>query len=326
MSKIIIDTNVFYLFMGSENPKVNMIKLEEILNNHEILVTVQVLHEILSRFYVNEDKIDRVNKILLKYSIMLITEKGNKIKATPIQLKKETIKTKFNIIIEARSKSEAEYGILIYYQVLSYFIYKTLNNDEKKKCFIDNHESASADYIKDEGKKFVKYCNYLKNKLIEGYENNKAKQIFKNEFNSLIYKGIYKYIERVIADTDYKNKLLKALEKSKDNVSEFIVDYKTVNKNTYFTYDRDYIIGFFKQTKQEIDKNLYRYLSKRLAKIINDGGKMDKNDIYDMLIISALEDKEVAIITFDEKMQNFLINESDSSNAYLMEVINNDIS
>ena len=171
-------------------------------------------------------------------------------------------------------------------------------------------------------------------------EDENEKKCVKNTFNNILYNQcrvftlflecfIKNYENREFSDNELYEEFI-GIYKSSENCT--LIGQKPNHVNGSIStiinqFEKMTDIEFIKRYKQDIidnwensnrfTKHQAKYIALLFGKWIKDSSKYEKNDMLDMLILGALDIKDLVILTFDGKMQNYVFANSPISEKYI---------
>lgn len=171
-------------------------------------------------------------------------------------------------------------------------------------------------------------------------KNEDEKKCVKNAFNNILYNQcevftlfmeffIKNYGNMKLSENELYEEFIK-IKKNSQNFS--LIDQNPDHINASISmminqFEKLTDIKFIKRHKQDIvdtwgtsnwfTKHQAKYIALLFEKWIKDSSKYEKNDMLDMLILAALDIKDLAILTFDSKMQNYIFPNSPISETYI---------
>lgn len=248
--------------------------------------------------------------------------------------------------------TEAGFATVILMLQLKVYVNFYLEREEKVNELFRNLSENKRDKIKSDivgillSDNFKESLESLESKfkkvLRKAYaiENENEKKCVKNAFNNILYNQCRVFT--LFLEFFFKN--YENMEFSDNQLSEEFIeicknseDYTIIGQNPNHVnagistiinqFEKLTDTEFIKRHKQDIleqwgngnqfTKYQGEYIALLFEKWIKDSSKYEKNDMLDMLILGALDIEDLAILSFDGKMQNYIFVNSPISEKYI---------
>lgn len=366
---IVFDANAFYAYYGREKLGLDPITMidedkfiKEMNDIEKKYIATSSFIEILVRFKDEEKKLYRILKFIKQKNIGLFNNVMNEtnyfsqknFKHLLDNLNPSYLQKVAYLKIESKVYLESNYTI-----VFILFILCSILLSEKNKIEVTNYllNNQKFDDLETENKKdkireilvtdflerfFVSNIKKLTDEISEiikdGYENGKVASKYKNKVMEIleVYLLIFKnYIDGLnsIENNDFDfisaiDKNYQLLLNNKKN-NHIIRMYSNMLKNEKFDF-LSFENEINKIVKKTLSSSQTNYITNKLLKSwLENGAKIEKNDIYDTLLLSILDKslisskgKNLFLITFDKKIIEFIKNINISNwefiNKYLL--------
>jgi hypothetical protein len=332
MKKIAIDSNVIYMLSDiSTNPKIDRTELTSIIENNDIYVSSIVLHEIFLHHKNSNDVMAKILNTCKKseYDIKVFNTGDQSFKDTPvlfdIDYSSAKINKDFDLMLEDRINAEATHSVLIYSQIYFYFLLSVLSTRKNPKVYRGLSALIEV-FLKTEEELAPEWINYFVVNLKDAYKTGNTDKAYKVAMNDLLFNNCKRFIDFVIRieegilkdnpnidiSKEYEAKLMrrerfyKLCKKHPNNICKVISEYSRNSEVNFQDFKSGTLLKFPKVTDLEINDIWYEYLLEKVEKACVRGGKIQKNDINDTLILSILDYKDFNLITFDENMMSYI--------------------
>ena len=353
--RIVLDTNAFYAYYGEEKiglQKNNKIKTGfiKILNTeNEVCISGATVCECLVRFRnENVEKILEVLSFIANNNLKIIVcdyfpsmTSFNIVKL--LEYTEDELRNSLNDYMELKVRIEAAFamhfmGLLLVQYSLSYFdgagFFKSQSEiPEDIKLRNSIILLSFTHYIKDITKPIqIKLVSMLRKGYNISFE--KVESILRDEFNALLFENMLRWTNflEVVTTTRpseinsisiekifIKSKKVKKINEKSDHINKLIsnLDRNLGHKSSiYLKSIYEFLLG-----NKNIQQTQVDYMIRLLSKLGGENPKkFEKNDILDMLILTVLNDKDNILITFDEDVQDYLVEIKHKSIQYIEKV------
>jgi PIN domain nuclease of toxin-antitoxin system len=325
--KVVIDTNIWYHLSGvSINSNVSQIAENNLLTNYEIYLTSASIMEMISKFRNDKENLKKNLKYLNDRNIKIIQllhfEIDKKIidKFACLEISEFDSKTIIGTKIKGESNFLRGYVYMIAsacFHLLEEKLYDTIL--DKKSIKVRHIQLTIAIF---EGN-FESIFENFHELLNQAYIDNNTEQIIKKEFNDLIYLILRIWIINFYILTDehynqedmldkiYKNKSInetsldnlqsnstwRKIKRNKDHIFTTFKGNTNLNKINVFNSEITKGLGF----DNHVCDIVIKYITFKIKKILIDGAKFQKNDLIDMMLLSAICENVDDIFTLDQK-------------------------
>jgi len=323
--KVIIDTNIWYTFAKvSINSKVNESNESQILKKYELFVTTASIIEMISKYQDDFCSIKKNLEFIISNNIQIIQLPYFEIEQQTLNglFDFNNFKIDVNKIIEKKIKGESNFIRGYVYMIASACFH--LLEDKVYKDIADKNE-IKRKHIKLTSDLFNGNFDYIfdifHKKLNQAYKDDNAEQVIKKEFNDLIYLHIRIWLINFYILTDertnksellskiYNNNIIneaslknlnkdntwKKIEKNKDNI--FNTFKKLPDNNKLSVFNNEIISGL--SFDNHVSDIVIKFIIFKIKKIILDGAKFQKNDIIDMILLTAISTGNNYLLTLD---------------------------
>jgi len=315
--KIVIDTNIWYDFVGSKpNSKISRALKNQIEKDYEIYITTASIIEMLVKYKDDLCTIKKQLKPLIKGDIKIINTGFLPIVSSDIQYlyAEENPFNKINEIFELKKKTEAEFtrlylltSMIFFFHIISErFGYKFEDKLKQQKFVFYTKGLLEGNHDH--------YFNFFHKLLNDNYDSS-VSQTIKNSFMEMICNNleawIYTYysiqmskpLKKIYTNKDVllsSDKILRKIEKYKDNPFKIISDLNGSNKVNFNKCILE--LKNLSTDIKEISPQVQDYIIYKHKKYFEEKAKFEKNDITDMIILYSLSLDSIKFITLDRNL------------------------
>lgn len=344
--KIVLDTNVFYVYMGISQDthfkQDRFVKLVSDTNNLVVISTVTI-YEFFLKYQNNIHKIHEGISFVAKnidqiYKLDNIFPLEEEIQSM-LKMSDDQIRDMVGIYRERKIEIESRFsvlflGFLLFQYTLSYLLEKQTDGDETLRIL-----DLAKKYLPLTLKKVFE--NYTK-ALSDAYLIDKQKKVATDNFNSMLINELLSWIlflefistnpRSDLSDEELfcefsrlidSNSHTKNFYRHEDNINEWIAKYDQVNKqiaSNALLSDWRLAFEHRKMSKTMIDYMEWKLSNLGQQKLGQRTPKFRKNDVLDMLILPVLDDEDTILITFDTDLRKFLLSINNKSENYITSV------
>lgn len=326
MSKIVIDTNILYSWVGiSTNEKFTQNDIDIFSEKNELYITTASIIELLVKFRYDIEKIKLclkpiIDERLLIIGIGFLPIQSEKIKRIYFSEKLSETSTKIDSLLQLKIGKEAEMLRFLLFCILG-GMFNVIREDRGYKFSgqgQDNLFIHASNILLLSNSDFV-YETFFES-LKKGYQTNTEQQSVREVFSTLITSILnlwimnYYFVKHSLLLDDFKNLDPARLESCKidltsDNFHYVFKEYienpfAILSKKNFIPLTDKYINELKSHLKSHelITEQVLEFILISLSKSFHDGAKINKNDAVDLLIFYSLSLKGFKLITLDKKM------------------------
>lgn len=340
----------------SVNPKVNLMRFNTILSNQSntIAISTITVSEFLVHFRDNPALIKNVLRfiVLRKINIIPFGITNFSIEDIPelIKIPDALIKIRIEKYKKEKIRTEAGFASIFILLLLKIYVnfyfereervnpeFKLLTEEERDGRKAEVFGFLLSDDIQGSLKRDIStFTKALRKGYAIGKEEKSVRDTFNNilHLNCAVFSLFLDFFIKNYNIIQFDDRQLKIeYEKLAKQNSDFNIFEKTpnhINKGIIKIikeFEKEITSGFVEKHRRDVintwrEDNMFspcqaEYIGRLFLKWIQNGKKYEKNDMLDMMILRTLDIDNCALITFDESMQDYILEIEHTSIEYI---------